>query len=203
MDKKEYLEQLSSTVRPKSKPKGSFMSSPFFKVALIGVIGLMLIVILGSILGGNGNAKTQLISLQLHLDNTSELVSTYQKSIKSSDLRSTSASLYSVLTNTAREVENYLLAKYNAKVSSAEKNIKDEAQLAKDNLNAELLNAKINGLLDRVFALKIKYEVSVFMEEESDIYKSAGDESLRDILSSSYNSLKTLYEKLDSFSETK
>lgn len=203
MDKKEYLEQLSSTVRPKSKPKGSFMSSPFFKVAIIGVIGLALIVILGSILGGNGNAKTQLLSLQLHLDNTSELVSTYQKSIKSSDLRSTSASLYSVLTNTAREVENYLLAKYNAKVSSAEKNIKDEAQLAKDNLNAELLNAKINGLLDRVFALKIKYEVSVFMEEESDIYKSAGDESLRDILSSSYNSLKTLYEKLDGFSETK
>lgn len=95
------------------------------------------------------------------------------------------------------------MAKYNAKVSSAEKNIKDEAQLAKDNLNAELLNAKINGLLDRVFALKIKYEVSVFMEEESDIYKSAGDESLRDILSSSYNSLKTLYEKLDGFSETK
>ena len=203
MDKKEYLEQLSSTVRPKSKPKSGFMSSPFFKVTVIGVIGLALIVILGSILGGNGNAKTQLISLQLHLDNTSELVSTYQKNIKSSDLRSTSASLYSVLTNTAREVENYLLTKYNAKVNSAEKNIKDKAQLAKDSLNAELLNAKINGLLDRVFALKIKYEVSVFMEEESDIYKSAGDESLRDILNSSYNSLKTLYEKLDSFSETK
>lgn len=203
MDEKEYLRQLSSKVRPAKKPKKNFMSSPFFKVAVIGVIGLVIIIILGSILGGKGNVKSQLAALSLHLNNTSELISSYQKSVKSSDLRSTSASLYSVLTNTNREVEDYLTAKYKFKMSSVEKNIKDQAQLEKDGLESDLMEAKINGMLDRVFALKMKYEVATFMAEETNIYGETGDENLREILNSSYDSLKTLYEKLDSFSETK
>ena len=88
-------------------------------------------------------------------------------------------------------------------MSSAEQNVKNQAKLARDGLEAELMNAKINGLLDRVFAMKMKYEVSTFMAEETEIYNASGDESLRGAMNSSYNSLKTLYEKLDSFSETK
>ena len=171
---------------------------------MIGVVGFILIVIIGSLLGGGkGNFKSQLAALQLHLDNTSSLISTFQKSVKSSDLRSTSASLYSVLTNTSRDVASYLSSKYKFKVSSAEQNVKNQAKLARDGLEAELMNAKINGLLDRVFAMKMKYEVSTFMAEETEIYNASGDESLRGAMNSSYNSLKTLYEKLDSFSETK
>ncbi|MBO4276717.1 hypothetical protein J5868_03410 [Candidatus Saccharibacteria bacterium] len=204
MDEKQYLNQISSTVRPTKKSKKTWMSSPFFKVGVIGVVGFILIVIIGSLLGGGkGNFKSQLAALQLHLDNTSSLISTFQKSVKSSDLRSTSASLYSVLTNTSRDVASYLSSKYKFKVSSAEQNVKNQAKLARDGLEAELMNAKINGLLDRVFAMKMKYEVSTFMAEETEIYNASGDESLRGAMNSSYNSLKTLYEKLDSFSETK
>ena len=202
MDDKEYLKHISSTVRPQKAPNTGFTSSPLFKVILFGVIGLILIIVLGSFLGG-GDGKTKLASLQLHLDNTSELISVYQKSIKSSDLRSTSASLYSVLTNTSREVEDFLKTNYKFSVGSLEQNVKDQAIINKDELDAELLEAKINGLLDRVFVLKIKYEISAFMAEETDIYNSTSNESLQTIIGSSYNSLSTLYDKLDSFSETK
>ena len=203
MDDKEYLKHISSTVRPQKAPNTGFTSSPLFKVILFGVIGLILIIVLGSFLGGGGDGKTKLASLQLHLDNTSELISVYQKSIKSSDLRSTSASLYSVLTNTSREVEDFLKTNYKLTVNSLEKTVKDQATQSKDELDAELLEAKINGLLDRVFVLKIKYEISAFMAEETDIYNSTSNESLQTIIGSSYSSLSTLYDKLDSFSETK
>lgn len=202
MDDKEYLKHISSTVRPQKAPNTGFTSSPLFKVILFGVIGLILIIVLGSFLG-DGDGKTKLASLQLHLDNTSELISVYQKSIKSSDLRSTSASLYSVLTNTSREVEDFLKTNYEFSVGSLEQNVKDQATINKDELDAELLEAKINGLLDRVFVLKIKYEISAFMAEETDIYNSTSNESLQTIIGSSYSSLSTLYDKLDSFSETK
>ena len=203
MDDKEYLNQLSSTVRPEKKSKVSFMSSLYFKIIAGGVIGFILIAILGSILGNKGNVKSQLIALKLHLDNTSSVVSNYQKSVKSSDLRSTSASLYSVLTNTSRDVNDYITAKFGSKGSTPEKNVAEQATQEKDGLEAELMEAKINGLLDRVFTMKMKYEVSTFMAEEADIHNTTGDDKLREILDSSYSSLENLYNKLDSFSETK
>ena len=203
MDDKEYLNQLSSTVRPEKKSKVSFMSSLYFKIIAGGVIGFILIAILGSILGNKGNVKSQLIALKLHLDNTSSVVSNYQKSVKSSDLRSTSASLYSVLTNTSRDVNDYITAKFGSKGSTPEKNVAEQATQEKDGLEAELMEAKINGLLDRVFTMKMKYEVSTFMAEEADIHNTTGDDKLREILNSSYSSLENLYNKLDSFSETK
>ena len=203
MDDKEYLNQLSSTVRPEKKPKMSFMSSLYFKIIAGGVIGFILLAILGSILGNKGNVKSQLIALKLHLDNTSSVVSNYQKSVKSSDLRSTSASLYSVLTNTSRDVNDYITAKFGSKGSTPEKNVAERATQEKDGLEAELMEAKINGLLDRVFTMKMKYEVSTFMAEEADIHNTTGDNKLREILDSSYSSLENLYNKLDSFSETK
>jgi len=204
MNDKEYLNQISSSVRPEKKPKMSFMSSPIFKALAIGVIAFVMIVVLGSILGGNkGDLENSTIALKLHLDNTSEIVSKYQKSIKSSDLRSSSASVYSVLTNTSREVTDYLTAKYSYKSGSGDKKIIEEATLNKDGLDTDLADAKINGTLDRIFALKMKYEISLLMAEETNIYNTTGDTTLKNIMNSSYNSLETLYNKLNDFSETK
>ena len=182
----------------------SFMSSPIFKALAIGIIAFVMIVVLGSILGGNkGDLKNSTIALKLHLDNTSEIVSKYQKSIKSSDLRSSSASVYSVLTNTSREVTDYLTAKYSYKSGSGDKKIIEETTLNKDELDTDLTDAKINGTLDRIFALKMKYEISLLMAEETNIYNTTGDATLKNIMNSSYDSLETLYNKLNDFSETK
>ena len=104
MDEKEYLKQISASVRPEKKPKTSFMSSIFFKVGVGGLVIFIMIMILGGIIsGGKADLQTRGINLKLHLDNTADVISTYQKSVKSSVLRSSSASLYSVLSNTSRD----------------------------------------------------------------------------------------------------
>ena len=148
MNDKEYLKQISSAVRPEKKSKMSFLSSPIAKALLIGVVGLIVIIIIGSILGG-GKAGTvsKTASLKFHLDNTATVISDYRKLIKSSNLRSSSASLYSVLTNTSKEVAE-ILPKLGFSSNSADgKKLSNKAVKNKDALENDLFEAKINGNL--------------------------------------------------------
>ena len=83
------------------------------------------------------------------------------------------------------------------------KNLEEDANLAKDALDSELFEAKINGLLDRIYAHKMAYEVSALMSEESEISSATNDASLKSLLTTSYDSLKNLYDRFNGFSETK
>ncbi len=204
MNDKEYLKQISSAVRPEKKSKMSFLSSPIAKALLIGVVGLIVIIIIGSILGG-GKAGTasKTASLKFHLDNTATVISDYRKLIKSSNLRSSSASLYSVLTNTSKEVTE-ILPKLGFSSNSADgKKLSNKAVKNKDALENDLFEAKINGNLDRIFALKMAYEISIIMSDEADIHNATNNEALKSSMSSSYSSLEMLYDKFNDFSETK
>lgn len=183
------------------KNKKSLLSSPFFKIGLIGIVGLIIIIIVGAILKGSGDKVVKRsIALKWHLENTAAVISDYQKNVKSSDLRSSSASLYSILTNTDREITDFFSTKG---IEQNDKDIIAQANLEKDGLETDLFEAKINGILDRVYALKMAYEISTLMTEETDIYHAASDDNLKKILESSYSSLDTLYGKFNSFSETK
>ena len=203
MDGQEYLDQISATVRPVKQSRG-ILSSKFFWVGIIGVVLLIVMALLGSVLGGGGGGeKSLVIALKLHLDNTSEVIQEYQSNVKSSNLRSSSASLYSILSNTNRDVTNYLTDKYKFKDKDISKNVAEEAQLERDGLEADLFEAKINGNLDRIYAHKMAYEVALIMSEEAKIVNSTKSDDIKSALTSSYNSLENLYSNFDDFSETK
>ena len=204
MDGTEYLEQISSTVRPDKKPKFNFMSSLIFKLAIGAVIVFIALAIIGGILsGGKADIKEQTISLNLHISNTLSTISEYKSNLKSSDLRSSSASLYSVLSNTNRDLDEYISKKYSVKSGSEGKKLKDEAKLHNDELVNSLFEAKITGTLDRIFAHKMAYEISLITTKETSIYNASGDGTLKTILESSYNSLENLYDRFNDFSEIK
>lgn len=204
MEGQEYLNQISAMNRPVKKSGGGILTSRFFIVGAVGVIGLILIIILGAILsGGKGGEKNLSYALKLHLTNTASVIQTYQPNVKSSDLRSSSASLYSILTNTDRELTNYLTEKYNFKEKDVDGKLVEEATLEKDGLEAELFEAKINGILDRIYAHKMSYEVSVLMSEEAKLINSSKNDALKELLTTSYSSLENLLTKFSEFSETK
>lgn len=204
MDGKEYLNQISAMNRPEMKAKKSkLLSSKFFIVGLIGVIGLIIIIIFEAILSGNkGGEKNLSIKLLLHVNNTASVIQEYQPLVKSSDLRSSSASLYSVLSNTSRDMTDYLTTKYNYKEKEVSKDLVESAGLAKDGLEADLFEAKINGVLDRIYAHKMAYEISLIMTEESKIINIVGNTPIGESLTASYNSLNNLYDNFNDFSET-
>lgn len=204
MDRQEYLNQISTANRPVKESKSGIFASKFFWVGIIGLVAFILIMILGAIIGGTkGNEKERVFSLILHLDNTSEVIGQYQPSVKSSDLRSYSASLKGILSNTSRELTTYAEEKYNFKAKDVSSKISEEETLSKDGLENELFEAKINGILDRIYAHKMAYEISLISNRESQIFKSSGNENLKNILETSYNSLNNLYDGFNDFTETK
>ena len=204
MDGQEYLNQISAKNRPLAKSGNSFLSSKFFKIGLIGVVALILIIILGSILGsGKGGEKNLSIDLYLHINNTNEIVKKYQSNIKSSELRSDAASLSGILSDINSKIEGYLTEKYNFKVKDIEKKKVEEAKQQMDALDSELFEAKINGILDRIFAHKIAYEISMIMSEEAKLLNSTRNDEYHAVVEENYNSLKNLYDKFNDFSEAK
>ena len=204
MEGQEYLNQISASNRPTKKSMPKFLSSKLFIFGAAALILAIAIMIVGSILSsGKTSEKDSTYALKLHLDNTAAVIKSYQSSVKSSTLRSNSASLYSILTNTSRDLDNYLAEKYSFKEKDADKKISEQATLEKDGLESELFNAKINGILDRIYAHKITYEISTLMNEESNLFKKSGNESLKNILNTSYQSLENLYKSFSEYSETK
>lgn len=205
MEGQEYLNQISSAVRPVKKPRGkaSILSSKIFLVSAIGVVALIFIIILGAILGGSkGDDKSLGYALRLHLDNTSSIIQDYQSSVKSSDLRSSSASLYSILSSTSSNLTNYLDETYGLKDKEIPSGIVSEADLSRDDLESALFNAKINGILDRIYAHQMAHEITLILSEESKLISSTKNSTLEDLLTTSYNSLENLYTKFNDFSET-
>ena len=206
MDGQEYLDRISTNNQPVNKSSGNrVISSKFFWVGLIGLVLLILIMIIGSMLGNKGGGeRNKCFTLLVHLTNTSEIVAEYQSNVRSSELRSSSASLYGVLTNTNSELTKYATEKYKIKnTKDISKNILDKANEEKEQLNKELFEAKINGILDRTYAYKMSYEIMVIMAEENSLHDATKNDSLKDSLSKSYDSLKNLYDLFNNFSESR
>ncbi len=157
--------------------------------------------IIGNVLSGNrSGVKEQALTLQYRLSNTSKAISNYQKNIKSSDLRSSSASLSGIVSNTDRDLSSYIDETYKKEAKLGEKTTKSEDDHYAE-LDAELFEAKINGILDRIYAHKMDYEISLLLAMEKKLYDAASSEDLKTILNTSYDSLANLQTKFANFSE--
>ena len=204
MEGQDYLNQISANNRPTKKQQKGILSSKFFLVGAIGLVALIIIIIIGALVNGNkGGEKNLSFALKLHLDNTSSVIEEYQPNVKSSSLRSSSASLDNVISDTNSKLTDFVTAKYEFKEKDVDKKLKDAAARNQEELSNELFEAKINGVLDRVYAHKMSYETSMLMTEEAKLINSSKDDALKSILSTSYDSLKNLYDNFNNFSETK
>lgn len=200
MDGQDYLNQISASVRPEKKSKLDFMNSKIFKIIAGAVVALIVIIAIGNILGGGkAGVRDQAISLKLNIDSTLEVISTYQPNVKSSTLRSSSASLYSILSNTNRELTTFITENYTYNAKKDDKNFAGAVALERDGLESALFEAKINGILDQVYASKIAYTISLICSKETSLINATSNAELKSILSSSYNSLDTLYSQFSDF----
>lgn len=203
MDSQDYLDQISKSVRPVKPPRKGLMgilTSKYFMWGGIAVGLLIVIMIFGSMLGGKESLSDKVINLKLHMDSTNEVVSQYQPIVKSSQLRSLSASLRGILANTSSQLNTFIIQTYGDK--AVKETMVEAAALTRDGLMNELFESKINGYLDRMYAHKITLEVYSFMSEEAGIINATSDEALKSLLTSSQNSLNNLYTQFNDFSET-
>ena len=206
MEGQEYLNQITESSKPVKKigEKKSFFSSRFMIVGAIGLAALLLIIILGSLLGGEkGGEKNLGTALILHIKNTSEEVQKYQPDVKSSELRSYSATLNGVLGDFEGRLTEYMVEKYGYKENKVDKKFLEEADAAKEELDSELFEAKINGILDRIFAHKMAYEITLIKNEELKFKNATKSDLLKSEIDTSVSSLDEVYENFNNYSEAK
>ena len=209
MDSQDYLDQISRSARPVQPNKGGIsgiLSSKYFKWGAIAFGIFVVTIIFGAILGSGGKEvtpKDKCMDIKLHSTATAEAINEYQPYLKSSTLRSLSASLQGILANTASQMGTYMVQAYGEKDAEPDQAAMEKANTAKDVLKNDLFEAKINGLLDRVFSHKMTLEIYSIMSDEGSLNSSTKDENLKSLLSNSFDSLNNLYTQFNDFSETK
>lgn len=206
MDSQDYLDQISMQARPMKPAKKGVMgvfSSKYFRWGMIAVAVFIVLAIFGSILGSKTPVSEKCTVLKLRLDRTAKVMDEFQPSVKSSLLRSLSASLKGVFMNTSSQMNTYMVQAYGYEERNVKEALVEEADLNADALTNELFEAKINGLLDRTYAHKMALEIYSVMSDEAEISKSTDAAELKSLLSTSYDSLNNLYTQFNDFSETK
>ena len=209
MSNLEYLNQISASNRTPGAKKGGFslgnlnFSPTLVKVLIGGAILTVIMIIVGSILGGGSGAPKERDTLDRISLRSGYLITTikdYNKQIKSSELRSIAASMSSALTETNSTINNILKDEYDAKSNKPDKESTgtDEEALYNE-LNETLENARLNGLLDRTFAREMAYQASMMESLESDVLARTKKQSLLDYLPKSMNNFNTLSSDFDNF----
>lgn len=203
MDSEAYLNRISASNR-KSKNVGGIFSSIWVKILIAVTAVVLLIIIFSNLMTPSEGVKDKLQALKLHTSSLTKTINTYQSRVKSSVLRSSTASLNSILVNTTSNLTNYIADKYKTKddksVSASIKKKEEKLTTARDN---ELFEARINGLLDRTFASKMAYEITVLTTREKEILKLTKNDDLKNILNDSLNSLDNLYNSFNNYSEAR
>ena len=203
MDSEAYLNRISASNR-KSKNVGGIFSSIWVKILIAVTAVVLLVIVFSNLMTPSEGVKDKLQALKLHTSNLTKTINAYQPRVKSSVLRSSTASLNSILVNTTSNLTNYISNKYKAKDDkSVSASVKKKEEKLTSARNDELFEARINGLLDRTFASKMAYEITVVVTREKEILKLTKNDELKNILNDSLNSLDNLYNNFNNYSEAK
>ena len=205
MDSQDYLDQITAASRPVKPPKKGLqgiLSSKYLKWGGIVVALFLVILLFGSMLSGKPSIEEECIELKLHLDGTTELITDFQPDVKSLSLRSLSSSLKGLFSNVSSQINSYLIKAYDFDDKHIKETTMQEAEDNKNRLGNELFDAKINGLLDRVYAHKMALEISAVVSDEKYIADVVEDGELKAFLATSQDSLNNLYTQFNDFSET-
>ncbi len=207
MNNLEYLNQISQSSRPVSTKKTASSKFPIALIAKIIGIGLavlMVILLIGGVIS-NINSRVPELTKQVYTRsvNLDKTLKTYNKLLKSSRLRSIGSSLDATLTGTQNQLETYLESKYGKKATTPKDSILEEETNMTEKLERNLTNARLNGILDRMYKNQIEYQVSLLLSMCSELETRAKDEELLKIITQMDSNLTTIQESFEAYSEAK
>lgn len=201
MNNLEYLNQISQETRPTAAKKSASMSL-IIKIAVGGLLAFLFIMCLGMALGSGKTTPTDLTKqLYVRTANLNTSLTTYNKSLKSSQLRAIGTSLNGVLTSASASLTNYLSSEgdKDADLNPPEKLLAVETETI-ESLDTALNNAKLNGILDRVYANQIQLQVSLLITFIPQLEQRTKDTDLLDIISQYQSNLTVIEQSLKDYS---
>ncbi len=201
MNNLEYLNQISQENRPTSAKKSASMSL-IIKIAVGGLVAFLFIMCLGMALSAGKTSPTDLTKqLYVRTANLNIALTTYNKSLKSSQLRAIGTSLNGVLTSATASLTGYLASEGDkeADLNPPEKLLTVETETI-EALDTALNNAKLNGILDRVYANQIQLQVSLLVTFISQLEQRTKDAELLEIISQYQSNLIVIEQSLKDYS---
>lgn len=205
MDNYEYLKHISQSNRPDpSAKKLNAGMGLIIKILVGGIFATILLIGLGLLINGNSTSPTDRTrQLYTRIENVNTLIKDYNNSIKSSQLRAINYSLSGVLTGTSTQLSNYF-QEANSGSNSNDTTLPDKLSTIETNLyestNAKLTDAKLNGMLDRIYIAQIHMQISLLMTLTGEILQNNLSSSLREILDSFYSNLRVIEQSVDNYS---
>lgn len=198
----EYLNQIAQDNRATlgKADKGLPIDPKWLKIIGIGIVGVIIIMIVGSILGGLGTkSRDNLDRIFARTRNLGESIAEYNDKVKSSELRSMGNSLSAVLTETNSKVGNLLTTEYGTTEPRDENVTTEEANHIQE-VNSNLNYGRINGLMDRYFVREMSREIALLMSLETETMSETNDANVKEVMASSWNNLNKLSTSFEDYS---
>lgn len=188
----DYLNQIAP-----QKPASKWLKPGPQLFLMIGAVLVIFVIILSIVLGIiSANTRKPLQQLSARLSATATVVDDWQKEIKSSQLRSLNSNLKLYLTNINRDIAAPM-KQSGVDVAKLSDSILQEEST--DRLNQRLEDARLNGIFDRVYAREMAYRLDTILALMRQINSSTGNDSLKQFLSDSYDSLQPAQESFAEF----
>lgn len=200
MNNLEYLNQISKDNRPVKTKSTTAFTSLLLKIIIGAVVALALIIAVGILLGNN-RTKSSDLAKQLYFRTTSlnETVKDFNPSLKSSRLRAIGTSLANTLTSANGQLANYFTAQNIEETSPSSSTLQSETENI-NSLNLALSNAKLNGILDRIYANQIQFQVSILLSLITQTIDHTKNSDLLSILQQYHSSVENIDQSLQEFS---
>lgn len=198
MNNLEYLNQISKNSRPVktgSKNQGFGM---IIKIAVIGIVAFAVLMIIGAILSNKTNSTSTLgPQIYLRTANLETTINNYNKSLRSSRLRSIGLTLSSTLTAAINQLDPSF-----KNSSSKDKALVTSETEYQSNLDSILTNAKLNGMLDRTYANQMQLQTSLLLSMLDQAINHTKDENLKNIYIQYQSNLATSNTDLINYSNS-
>lgn len=200
MNNLEYLNQISQENRPVKTKGTTTFTGLILKLIIGGIVALALIIALGIIIS-NTKTKSSDLTKQLFFRTTSlnETIKDFNPSLKSSKLRAIGTSLANTLTSASGQLSTYLGNQNTEDTSPSPSALKTETENI-NTLNLTLNNAKLNGILDRIYANQIQFQVSILLSLITKTIDHSKNSDLLSILQQYHSSIENVNQSLQEYS---
>lgn len=204
MDNMAYLQQISSTSKPKTGAGGKFKFNPLWLIPVGVIIVVMIFVgVISSMLGGVQDKEKDLtFQASARAQALVQIIRTNNTYVKSSDLRTMATSLSTVLTDTDRDLVAVLRSDFNYDSVNKETLpfMAEETELI-TNLEVSLTDAQLNGILDRVYVRELNLQIALLLSIESEALARTERPALQEVLTKSINSLQNLQTQFTEYTD--
>ncbi len=190
----DYLNQIAPQA-----PKKPLFEFTLGKVAIVGIILIILVIIISVISGALANGqKEPWQRLSARVAATTILATDATDNIKNSQLRSLNSDLKLFLTNTARDIEQPLLAR-GITVEKIPASIL--AQESSESVASKLEDGRLNNKFDITYAREMSYQLTLLL---SLLEQLAGSSSgaTQEMLQTAHQNLTPIHDGMQGFGAT-